>query len=115
ERPVEAEQVAVALELFLAGILGQEQQHGIAQHVQDAEGQHGDAEHDDDELDDLAGEVASHSGASAPAPLNRPQPPPPPPRPPSYAGSRPTSERPRPAAPRTRSGCSRPTRHADPT
>ena len=52
----------VPLELFLARVLRQQEQHGIAQHVQDPEGQQGDAEDDDDELDDLAGEIASHGG-----------------------------------------------------
>ena len=52
----------VALELVLARVLGQEEEHGIAEDVQDDEGEDGDAEDDDHELDELAGDVASHDG-----------------------------------------------------
>ena len=54
--------MAVALELLLARVLGQEEQHGIAEDVEDGEGENGDAEDDDHELDELAGDVASHDG-----------------------------------------------------
>ena len=68
ERPIEAEEVPVALELLLARVLGQEEEHGIAEDVQDEEGEHGDAEDDDHELDELAGDVASHHDLVRPSP-----------------------------------------------
>ena len=60
----------VALELLLARVLRQEEEHGVAQDVEDREGEERDAEHHDHELDELTGDVASHAsvGRGAPAP-----------------------------------------------
>src|SRR3972149_4927349 len=60
DRLVEAEELVVPLELFLARVLGEEEEHGVAEDGQDGEGEHGDAEEYDDGLDELAGGVASH-------------------------------------------------------
>src|SRR5256886_17627955 len=39
DRPVESQELPVALELFLAGVLRQEEGHGVAEDVQDDEGE----------------------------------------------------------------------------
>ena len=65
ERLVEPEQVAVALEFRSAGVLGQEEEDGIAEHVEDEEGEQRDADDADDELHQQTDDVASH-GSGAP-------------------------------------------------
>ena len=62
----------VALELLLARVLGQEEQDGVAEDVQDDEGEDGDAEDHDHELGELAGDVASHDDVAVPFPVPSP-------------------------------------------
>ena len=64
DRLVEPEQLVVARVLLLARVLGQEQGDRVADDVQDREGQHGDPDDDDRELDELAESVALHDGQS---------------------------------------------------
>src|SRR2546426_2857446 len=60
DRLVEPQELPVALELRVAGVLGQEEEHGVAEDVQDDEGEDRDADDDDDQLDELTGDVATH-------------------------------------------------------
>src|SRR5439155_15075355 len=60
DRRVQPEQLPVALELRVAGVLRQEEEHGVAENVQDDEGEDRDADDDDDQLDELSCDVGTH-------------------------------------------------------
>ncbi len=63
ERPVEAQQLTVALELLLARVLGRRSGTGSPMTWRMREGQHGDTDDDHGQLDDLTGDiVASATG-----------------------------------------------------
>ena len=124
ERLVEPEQLPVTLELLLAGVLGQEEEDGVAEHVQDDEGEDRDADDDDDQLEELTGDVASHDGrgdgegpgrTSRDVGFSEREAPPGPNAAISCAASRGTCGRSRPAAPGTRRGSRCPRRRGDPT
>src|SRR5256886_17314666 len=124
DRPVESQELPVALELFLAGVLRQEEEHGVAEDVQDDEGEDRDADDDDDQLNQLSCDVGTHDarkdggdpgGASEVGCSEREAPPGPPPNAVTgCAGSRGTCGRSRPAAPGTRGGSRCPRRPGGP-